>query len=38
MLFTHGARPPHVRYKTTVASALKQIRRERPQQEAAPAE
>lgn len=29
MLFTHGARPPHVRYKATVAGALKQIRRER---------
>jgi len=38
MLFTHGARPPHVRYKATVASALKQIRRERPREEAAPAE
>jgi SulP family sulfate permease len=26
MLFTHGVRPPHVRYKATVASALKQVR------------
>jgi len=26
MLFTHGVRPPHVRYKTSVASALKQVR------------
>lgn len=29
MLFTHGVRPPHVRYKGTVASALKQIKSER---------
>jgi SulP family sulfate permease len=28
MLFTHGVRPPHVRYKATVASALKQVRSE----------
>jgi len=29
MLFTHGVRPPHARYKSTVASALKQIGSER---------
>lgn len=29
MLFTHGVRPPHVRYKATVAKALKQIKSER---------
>ena len=29
MLFTHGARPPHVRYKTTVGKAVKQIKSER---------
>ena len=29
MLFTHGVRPPHVRYKATVARALKQIKSER---------
>ncbi|MCX7305576.1 MAG: SulP family inorganic anion transporter [Hyphomicrobiales bacterium] len=29
MLFAHGVRPPHVRYKTTVAGALKQVRGER---------
>jgi SulP family sulfate permease len=28
MLFTHGVRPPHVRYKATVTKALKQLRRE----------
>ncbi len=38
MLFTHGVRPPHVRYKTTVARALKQIHDERPPAEASPAE
>jgi len=32
MLFTHGVRPPHVRYKTTVGKALKQVRNERAQQ------
>ncbi len=37
MLFTHGARPPHVRYKATVASALKQIERERSQKDLLPA-
>jgi SulP family sulfate permease len=26
MLFTHGVRPPHVRYKATVAKAVKQAR------------
>lgn len=29
MLFTHGVRPPHVRYKATVGKALKQIGTER---------
>ncbi len=29
MLFTHGVRPPHVRYKATVRKALKQIQSER---------
>jgi SulP family sulfate permease len=29
MLFAHGVRPPHARYKSTVASALKQIKSER---------
>jgi sulfate permease, SulP family len=29
MLFTHGVRPPHVRYKATVDKALKQIESER---------
>jgi hypothetical protein len=29
MLFTHGVRPPHVRYKATVRKALKQARSER---------
>ena len=26
MLFTHGVRPPHVRYKATIRSALEQVR------------
>ena len=26
MLFTHGVRPPHVRYKATIMKALKQLR------------
>ena len=29
MLFAHGVRPPHVRYKATVGKALKQVRSER---------
>ncbi|MBL8576844.1 MAG: SulP family inorganic anion transporter [Mesorhizobium sp.] len=29
MLFAHGVRPPHVRYKTTVEHAIKQIGEER---------
>lgn len=29
MLFTHGVRPPRVRYKKTVRNALKQIQSER---------
>ena len=37
MLFTHGVRPPHVRYKATMSKALKQARSERPQEEHLPA-
>jgi hypothetical protein len=29
MLFTHGVRPPHVRYKGTIQNALQQLRLER---------
>ena len=29
MLFTHGVRPPHVRYKATIEKALEQVRSER---------
>jgi SulP family sulfate permease len=29
MLFTHGVRPPHVRYKATIDNALQQLRHER---------
>jgi SulP family sulfate permease len=29
MLFTHGVKPPHVRYKATIKSALEQARSER---------
>ena len=28
MLFTHGVRPPHVRYKATIEAAVRQARRE----------
>jgi SulP family sulfate permease len=28
MLFAHGVRPPHVRYKASVRTALEQLRRE----------
>jgi SulP family sulfate permease len=38
MLFTHGVRPPHVRYKATVGKALKQLRSKRPWREPSPAE
>ena len=29
MLFTHGVRPPHVRYKATIKGAVEQVRREK---------
>lgn len=29
MLFTHGVKPPHVRYKATIENALQQLRDER---------
>lgn len=35
MLFTHGVRPPHVRYKATIGSALEQIRKLRQSKAAA---